>query len=226
MDKRRVAAGHVLVVEEDSPGAAWLASLRPFLTEDLPLLDSNAVGGPYYERSNEIIVVRSPLSQPQVSTLYAYPDLLEDYDLDPRTPSVEARELSDRIRRWEAGERVIDQLQFVVETLRRSPNSRRAVISLWNPAVDTALNYAVCPCTFQLVLRPRTDGTLALNGTLLVRSSDAWVGAPLDLWAFVRLQCRIADALDVPVGPYVHHAVSYHLYYQYIAAVRIRLGLA
>jgi thymidylate synthase len=110
-----------------------------------------------------------------------------------------------RLRDW-AGK--VDQLARVVETLRLDPDSRRAVIQLYDPARDENCNRDV-PCTlgFRFHLR---DGHLVMSTTM--RSQDVWLGLPYDLFTFTVLHEVMAGWLGVPMGEYHHHVDSLHLY--------------
>lgn len=110
-----------------------------------------------------------------------------------------------RLRHW-AGR--IDQLARVVEMLRTDPDSRRAVIQLYDPARDENANLDV-PCTlgFRFHLR---DGRLVMSTTM--RSQDVWLGLPYDVFTFTLLQELVAGWLGVPMGAYHHHVDSLHLY--------------
>jgi thymidylate synthase len=110
-----------------------------------------------------------------------------------------------RLRRWGGH---TDQLAGVVELLRRDPDSRRAVIQLYDPARDGA-GYRDVPCTlgYRFVIR---DGRLHMSTTM--RSQDLWLGFPYDVFSATVLQELIAGWLDVELGDYHHHVDSLHLY--------------
>ena len=111
---------------------------------------------------------------------------------------------------WGAyGRRVGDQLEAVVRKLSEDPDSRQAVVTLWNPDMDNTPGKSDYPCTvmFQFLIR---DGELIMHTTM--RSNDVWLGLAYDAFMFTQCQITIAGALGVPVGSYHHHAVSLHLY--------------
>ena len=105
-----------------------------------------------------------------------------------------------------------DQLDAVVALLREKPETRQAIVTMWN-AGD--LPHAVwgwhadVPCTLSLQFLAR-DGLLHLIATM--RSNDVWLGTPYDVFAFTTLQQLIAEALDLTPGSYVHQVGSFHLY--------------
>jgi thymidylate synthase len=110
-----------------------------------------------------------------------------------------------RMRNW-GGE--VDQLHRVVSLLREDPDSRRAVIQLYDPARDAAGHKDV-PCTlgFRFQLR---GGLLHMSTTM--RGQDVWTGLPYDLFFFTTLHELVAGWLDADPGIYHHHVGSLHIY--------------
>jgi thymidylate synthase len=110
-----------------------------------------------------------------------------------------------RMRRW-AGQ--VDQLRRVIEILRADPDSRRAVIQLYDPARDAAGHMDV-PCTlgFRFHLR---RGRLHMSTTM--RGQDVWTGIPYDLFFFTTLHELVAGWLGAGVGEHRHHVGSLHIY--------------
>jgi thymidylate synthase len=101
-----------------------------------------------------------------------------------------------------------DQLLWIVEILRKKPNSRRAVIPLYGiQDTHTDLSEVPCTCTLQFLLRGDRLELLAH-----MRSNDAYMGLPNDLFAFTMIQELIARSLGVEVGRYKHLVGSLHLY--------------
>lgn len=102
-----------------------------------------------------------------------------------------------------------DQLQSIVEQLKKDPESRRAVLTMWNPT-DLWVNSKDVPCNTQAYFKIR-DG--ALNMTVLNRSNDAvWGCYGANAVQFSFLQQYIARQLMVEVGSYVQFSDSLHVY--------------
>lgn len=103
-----------------------------------------------------------------------------------------------------------DQLEKMAEILKADPNSRRAVLSLYNPAHDfhDYESRDVC-CTLSLIFSIR-DG--ALNLTCTMRSNDIMLGLPYDLTQFTFLQSVLATWLGITVGWYYHFTANLHAY--------------
>lgn len=113
-------------------------------------------------------------------------------------------------RFWGAyGDRVGSQVHHVIRKLREDRDTRQAVITLWNPALDNVEGRLDYPCTVSLVLRIRRD---ALELTTFMRSNDVMLGLPYDVFQFTQLQITVARCIGVDVGAYTHVAASLHLY--------------
>lgn len=107
------------------------------------------------------------------------------------------------------GARIGGQLIDCYTKLKADPDTRQAVVTLWNPALDATGGKKDHPCTLNLVFS-LIDGELELSVTM--RSNDAWLGLPYDVFQFTQLQATLATMLAVPIGRYHHHAVSLHIY--------------
>jgi thymidylate synthase len=101
-----------------------------------------------------------------------------------------------------------DQVANVIKLLRRKPPSRQAVIQLFD-ANDLAKKHKDVPCTCTLQFMVR-DGRLLMFTNM--RSNDAFIGLPHDIFAFTMLQEILARALKIEPGPYSHAVGSLHLY--------------
>lgn len=113
-------------------------------------------------------------------------------------------------RQWGAyGERIGSQLLSVERKLMADPDSRQAVITLWDPWKDNALGKRDYPCTTMLQFLIR-GGKLILHVTM--RSNDVYWGLTYDVFQFTQLQLSLATALGLEPGHYHHHAVSLHIY--------------
>lgn len=100
-----------------------------------------------------------------------------------------------------------NQLTAVIEALGERPGTRRAIIQLYD-STDRAREGDI-PCTTALQFHAR-DGALHMTATM--RSNDAWLGLPHDLFCFTMLQEMMATRLGLKLGEYVHFASSMHVY--------------
>lgn len=122
------------------------------------------------------------------------------------------------------GPRAEGALDDIVALLKRDPDSRQAVVSLFNSQRDlgrwgegSKSGDVPCTLTIQFLIRGagRPDGSTSqrfLHMWVAMRSNDAWLGLPYDLGQFSLLQFAVAQALGVRVGSYTHSAGSMHLY--------------
>ncbi len=110
-----------------------------------------------------------------------------------------------RIRRWHDE---VDQLDHVRRLLLRDPDSRQAVVQIYDPQLDTR-GYRDVPCTLNYRFFVR-QGRLEMHTTM--RSNDIWLGLPYDLFTATILQELMAGWLGVRLGSYHHHVDSLHLY--------------
>lgn len=101
-----------------------------------------------------------------------------------------------------------DQIEKIIELLKKDPNSRRAVINLNTPN-EKVIETKDEPCTIALTFYIRDN---KLNCTCMMRSNDIWFGLPYDMAFFMELQKYIADRLNVGYGIYTHFAISLHAY--------------
>lgn len=107
------------------------------------------------------------------------------------------------------GNRIGTQMHAAIDKLRSDPDTRQAVITLWDPVKDNTNFKHDYPCTVALGLSI-VDEQLQLQ--TLMRSNDAWLGLPNDVFVFTQLQWTVAHALDIEPGAYIHTAWSLHLY--------------
>ena len=116
----------------------------------------------------------------------------------------------ERLQAW----RGLNQLHNVVQLLQQHRTSRRATIQLFD-ATDIAERFASIPCTCTLQFLVRDD---RLHMFVSMRSNDAYLGLPHDIFSFTMLQEMIARAIGVELGEYKHCAGSLHLYQTHFEA--------
>ena len=101
------------------------------------------------------------------------------------------------------------QFESVVSTLRRDPDSRRAIFTILGGEDINVSDSLGLPCTVSLQVLVR-DGKLSMHA--MMRSCDAYRGLPYDLFFFTLLQELIAATLGLELGSYTHSAASAHIY--------------
>jgi thymidylate synthase len=112
-----------------------------------------------------------------------------------------------------------DQISWVVDEIRRNPNSRRLLISGWNPKEATAVALPPCHTLFQFHV---ADG--ALSCQLYQRSGDVFLGVPFNLASYALLTCMIAQVTGLRPGTFVHTFGDAHLYENHLAQADLQLS--
>ena len=122
-------------------------------------------------------------------------------------------------RSWAAPDgRSIDQMAKLVEGLRNNPNSRRHIVSAWNPAEVDDMALPPCHCLFQFFV---AEGRLSCQ--LYQRSADVFLGVPFNIASYALLTMMAAQATGLRPGEFVHTFGDAHLYVNHIAQAREQL---
>jgi thymidylate synthase len=123
-------------------------------------------------------------------------------------------------RSWAAPDgRVIDQIEAVVESLRTNPNSRRHIVSAWNPAEVEDMALPPCHCLFQFFV---ADGKLSCQ--LYQRSADVFLGVPFNIASYALLTLMVAQVTGYEPGEFVHTLGDAHLYLNHLDQARLQLS--
>jgi thymidylate synthase len=118
------------------------------------------------------------------------------------------------------GTRTKGQYDVMVDRLKKDPDTRQAVVTIWNPERDMLEKKRDYPCTILHQFRIRRN---RLNMSVYMRSNDVWLGAAYDFFQFTRVQIAIASILGIEPGSYSHHVGSLHIYEEnYDAAAALR----
>ncbi|MEH6808655.1 MAG: thymidylate synthase [Hyphomonas oceanitis] len=122
-------------------------------------------------------------------------------------------------RSWAAPDgRVIDQIQWVLDEIRTNPNSRRLIVSAWNPADVNEMALPPCHCLFQFNVM---DGKL--NCQLYQRSADIFLGVPFNIASYALLTLMMARATGLKPGEFVHTFGDAHLYLNHVEQAKLQL---
>jgi thymidylate synthase len=125
-------------------------------------------------------------------------------------------------RSWAAPDgRVIDQIQWVLDEIRTNPNSRRLIVSAWNPADVNDMALPPCHCLFQFNVM---DGKL--NCQLYQRSADVFLGVPFNIASYALLTMMMARATGLEPGEFVHTFGDAHLYLNHMEQAQLQLTRA
>jgi len=115
--------------------------------------------------------------------------------------------------------RVIDQITAVVESLKTNPNSRRHIVSAWNPADVEDMALPPCHCLFQFFV---ADGKLSCQ--LYQRSADVFLGVPFNIASYAILTMMVAQVTGLEPGEFVHTFGDAHLYLNHMDQAKEQLS--
>jgi thymidylate synthase len=114
---------------------------------------------------------------------------------------------------------VIDQLGDVVKSIQKSPDSRRLIVTAWNPADVDKMALPPCHCLFQFYV---ANGKLSCQ--LYQRSADIFLGVPFNIASYAMLTHMIAKVTGLGVGEFVHTLGDAHLYLNHLEQVDLQLS--
>lgn len=122
-------------------------------------------------------------------------------------------------RSWTAPDgRVIDQIEKLVHGLKTNPNSRRHIVTAWNPADVDDMALPPCHCLFQFFV---ADGKLSCQ--LYQRSADVFLGVPFNIASYALLTMMLAQVLGLEPGDFVHTFGDAHLYLNHLEQAEVQL---
>ncbi|WP_116653926.1 thymidylate synthase [Pelagibacterium sediminicola] len=112
----------------------------------------------------------------------------------------------------------IDQISNLVEQIRTRPDSRRHIVTAWNPAEVDNMALPPCHCLFQFYV---AEGKLSCQ--LYQRSADIFLGVPFNIASYALLTHMIAEVTGLEVGDFVHTFGDAHIYSNHFEQVRLQL---
>ena len=122
-------------------------------------------------------------------------------------------------RSWPAPDgRHIDQISEVVNQIRKNPDSRRLIVSAWNPADIPRMALAPCHALFQFYV---ADGRLSCQ--LYQRSADVFLGVPFNIASYALLTLMVAQVTGLKPGEFVHTFGDAHLYLNHLEQADLQL---
>ncbi len=122
-------------------------------------------------------------------------------------------------RRWRTADgREIDQIAWVVEELKRNPDSRRLIVSGWNVGEIERMALPPCHCLFQFYAR---NGRLSCQ--LYQRSADVFLGVPFNIASYALLTMMVAQVTGLEPGEFIHTLGDAHLYLNHLDQARLQL---
>ena len=123
-------------------------------------------------------------------------------------------------RRWETPDgRVIDQITQLVHSLKNNPDSRRHIVSAWNPGDVDNMALPPCHCLFQFYV---ANGKLSCQ--LYQRSADIFLGVPFNIASYALFTMMLAQVCGYQPGEFVHTFGDAHLYSNHFEQARLQLS--
>lgn len=112
----------------------------------------------------------------------------------------------------------IDQIQNVIDLIKHHPDSRRMLVTAWNPADIGEMALPPCHCLFQFYV---ADGRLSLQ--LYQRSADTFLGVPFNIASYALLLLMMAQVTGLKAGDFIHTTGDTHLYLNHIEQAKLQL---
>lgn len=130
-------------------------------------------------------------------------------------------------RRWATADgREIDQIALLVDGLKHNPDSRRHLVSAWNPGEVDRMKLPPCHALFQFYVAPATSVGQAprLSCQLYQRSADIFLGVPFNIASYALLTLMLAQVCGYQAGDFVHTLGDAHLYTNHLEQAKLQLS--
>jgi thymidylate synthase len=129
-------------------------------------------------------------------------------------------------RSWEgAGGKTVDQITQLIEQIKRTPDSRRLIVSAWNVADLPEMALMPCHALFQFYVAPASagDGKQRLSCQLYQRSADSFLGVPFNIASYALLTLMVAQVCGLEPGEFIHTFGDVHLYNNHLEQAHLQL---
>ena len=113
----------------------------------------------------------------------------------------------------------VDQISNLIEQIKTNPESRRHIVSAWNPALVDDMALPPCHCLFQFYV---ADGKLSCQ--LYQRSADIFLGVPFNIASYALLTLMVAQVCDLEPGDFVHTLGDAHIYSNHFEQAHLQLS--
>ena len=114
--------------------------------------------------------------------------------------------------------KTVDQITQVINSIKKNPNSRRHIVTAWNPTDLPQMALSPCHCIFQFFV---ADGKLSCQ--LYQRSADTFLGVPFNIASYALLTMMVAQVCGLKVGEFIHTFGDAHLYLNHLEQAKLQL---
>lgn len=122
-------------------------------------------------------------------------------------------------RSWASGDgETVDQITKLIHDIEHNPNSRRLIVSAWNPGEIDQMALPPCHCLFQFYV---SNGKLSCQ--LYQRSADIFLGVPFNIASYALLTMMIAKVTNLEPGEFIHTLGDAHIYQNHLPQVKVQL---
>ena len=115
--------------------------------------------------------------------------------------------------------RTIDQISMIIDTIKHNPDSRRILVSAWNPGEVDKMALPPCHCLFQFYV---AEGKLSCQ--LYQRSADVFLGVPFNIASYALLTMMLAQVCSLKPGEFIHTTGDTHIYRNHFEQVALQLS--
>nr|WGD96859.1 thymidylate synthase [Bacillus safensis] len=130
-----------------------------------------------------------------------------------------ARVYGAQWRSWASGDgETVDQITKLIHDIEHNPNSRRLIVSAWNPGEIDQMALPPCHCLFQFYV---SNGKLSCQ--LYQRSADIFLGVPFNIASYALLTMMIAKVTNLEPGEFIHTLGDAHIYQNHLPQVKMQL---
>ena len=109
----------------------------------------------------------------------------------------------------------VDQIARLLDAIKRNPNSRRLIVTAWNPSQAEQVELPPCHSLFQF----KVENEKILHCQLYQRSADAFLGVPFNISSYALLTHAVAHVCDLSIGDFVYTLGDYHIYKNHLSQV-------
>src|ERR1700744_5318750 len=127
-------------------------------------------------------------------------------------------------RSWEGADgKTVDQIAQLIAQIKKTPDSRRLIVSAWNVAELPEMALMPCHALFQFYVANGSDGKPRLSCQLYQRSADVFLGVPFNIASYALLTLMVAQVCDLEPGEFIHTFGDVHLYSNHMEQAQLQL---